>query len=84
MIPLHGSPYRSLDGMFWLQLVKRMFQEVGTDGKTNHSLRATGATRLFEANVPDKLIKEQTGHKSLDALRLYECTSSEQQNQYPI
>ena len=33
---------------------KRMFQEVGIDGKTNHSLRATGATRLFEANVPRK------------------------------
>ena len=32
-------------------MVKRMFQEVGIDGKTNHSLRATGATRLFEANV---------------------------------
>ena len=33
---------------------KRMFQEVGIDGKTNHSLRATGVTRLFEANVPRK------------------------------
>ena len=60
-------------------MVKRMFQEVGIDGKTNHSLRATGATRLFEANVLVKLIKERTGHKSLDALRLYERTSSEQQ-----
>ena len=56
-----------------------MFQEVGIDGKTNHSLQATGATRLFEANVPEKLIKERTGHNSLDALRLYERTSSEQQ-----
>ena len=45
---------------------------------------ATGATRLFEANVPKKLTKERTGHKSLDALRLYERTSSEQQNEYPI
>ena len=39
-------------------MVKRMFQEVGIDWITNHSLRATGATRLFEANVPEKLIKE--------------------------
>ena len=60
-------------------MVKKMFQEVGIEGKTNHSLRATGATRLFEANVPEKLIKERTGHKSLDALRLYERTSTEQQ-----
>ena len=60
-------------------MVKRMFQEVGIEGKTNHLLRATGATRLFEANVPEKLIKERTGHKSLDALRLYERTSVDQQ-----
>ena len=60
-------------------VVKRMFREVGIEGKTNHSLRATGATRLFEANVPEKLIKERTGHKSLDALRLHEHTSVDQQ-----
>ena len=60
-------------------MIKRMFQEVGIDGKTNHSLRARGATHLFEANVPEKLIKERTGHKNLDALRLYKRISSEQQ-----
>ena len=60
-------------------MVKKMFQEVGIEGKTNHLLRAIGATHLFEANVPEKLIKERTGHKSLDALRLYEHTSTEQQ-----
>lgn len=64
-------------------VVKRMFQEVGIDGKTNHSLQVTGASRLCEANVPEKLIKEWTGHKSLDALRLYKCTSSEQQKSVP-
>ena len=57
-------------------MVKRMF---GVQGKTNHSLRATGATRLFEANVPEKLIQERTGHKSVDALRLYEHTFVRQQ-----
>ena len=40
-------------------MVKRVFQEVGINGKTNHSLWTTGATRLFEANVPEKLSKEQ-------------------------
>ena len=60
-------------------MVKRMFEQIGVQGKTNHSLRATGATRLFEANVPEKRIQERTGHKSVDALRLYEHTSVRQQ-----
>ena len=42
-------------------MVKKIFQKVGIEGKTNHSFRATGATRLFEANVPEKLIKKRTG-----------------------
>ena len=60
-------------------MVKKMFEQIGVEGKTNHSLRATGATRLFEANVPEKLIKERTGHRSVDSLRLYEHTSVMQQ-----
>lgn len=46
--------------------------------KSNHSLRATGATEMFAANVPEKLIQSRTGHRSLDALRLYERPSHEQ------
>ena len=42
---------------------------------TNHSLRAYGATSLFQAKVPEKLIQQCTGHKSLKALRQYERTS---------
>ena len=60
-------------------MVKNMCSQIGVTGKTNHSLRATGATRLFEANVPEKLIQERTGHKSTDALRRYERTSVVQQ-----
>ena len=56
-------------------MVKKMFEQIGVEGKTNHSLRATGATRLFEVNVPEKLIKERTGHRSVDSLRLYKHTS---------
>lgn len=55
-----------------------MFQQIGVTGKTNHSLRATGASALFEANVPEKIIQERTGHRSLKALRLYERTTDEQ------
>ena len=39
---------------------------------TNHSFRATGATVLFNAGVPENLIQKRTGHKSLDALHTYE------------
>ena len=44
--------------------------------KTNHSLRATGATKLYESGVPEKLIQEHTGHRSLEALRVYKQTFS--------
>ena len=35
-------------------MVKNMFEMVGIEGKTNHSLRATGATEMFRAGVPEK------------------------------
>ena len=53
-------------------MVKDMFAEVGIAGKTNHSLRATGATNLYTANVPEKMIQQCTGHRLLKALRTYE------------
>ena len=40
--------------------------------KTNHSLHATGVTAMFAAQVPKKMIKDVTGHKSSKALALYE------------
>ena len=45
-------------------VVKTVCEKAGIQGKTNHSLRTTGATRLFAANVPEKLIQERTGHRS--------------------
>lgn len=60
-------------------MVKDMFLAAGiTERKTNHSLRATGATQLFASNVPEKMIQSRTGHRSLDALRLYERPTDEQ------
>ena len=41
---------------------------------TNHSLRATAATRMFSGGVPEKLIADKTGHRTLQALRRYEKT----------
>ena len=62
-------------------MVKDMFSKIGISGKSNHSLRATGASILFQANVPEKIRQEWTGHRSLKALRLYECTTGEQHQQ---
>ena len=60
-------------------LLKEMSVEAGFEQyKTNHSLRATGASALFSAGVPEKIIQKNTGHRSLEALRLYEHVSSEQ------
>ena len=60
-------------------MLKDMCSEAGITGrKTNHSLRATGASELFAAGVPEKIIKERTGHRSLDALHVYEHTTSTQ------
>ena len=42
---------------------------------TNHSLRATSATRMFTAGVPEKIIAEHTGHRSTKGLRQYEHIS---------
>ena len=44
----------------------------------NHSLCATAATALFKADVPEKVIQERTGHRSLDALRKYERSTERQ------
>ena len=59
-------------------MVRDMCSDAGISEKTNHSLRATGATAMFSANVPEKLIQSRTGHRSLQALRVYERPSEEQ------
>ena len=60
-------------------MMKRMCTAACIEGnKTNHSLRASGTTELFQAQVPEKVIQERTGHRSLTAMRLYERTTNEQ------
>ncbi|KAK6184208.1 hypothetical protein SNE40_006721 [Patella caerulea] len=59
--------------------VKRLCQSAGIIGYfTNHSLRATSATRLYQAGVDEQLITEKTGHRS-NAVRAYKRTSDAQQ-----
>ena len=53
------------------QTVCRLCVAAGIEGKfTNHSLRTTNATRLFEAKVDEQLIMQRTGHSS-NAVRAY-------------
>ena len=65
----------------WLNTLKgiipKLSLEAGCDVKyTNHSLRATSATRMFSVGVPEKLIADKIGHHSLKSLRAYERTQS--------
>ena len=46
--------------------------------RSNHSLRATGASALFTAGVPEKIIKGITGHRSSKALEVYERPTQSQ------
>ena len=58
-------------------MVKDICADASVKGnKSNHSLRATGATELYHAGVPEKVIQERTGHLSLTGLRQYEHTSA--------
>ena len=59
--------------------VARLCTEAGISGfRTNHSLRATTETRLYQANVDEQLIMERTGHRSLEGVREYKRTSNNQ------
>ena len=40
--------------------------DAGLPPRTNHSLRATGATTRFQAEVPERIIEKTTGHMSLE------------------
>ncbi len=67
--------YNKLDGT-----VARLCKNAGIPGyRTNHSLRAITAIRLYQAAVDEQLIMERTGHRSLDGVRSYKRTSNVQQ-----
>ena len=48
---------------------------------TNHLLRRSGGSRLFQAGVEQKLVKELTGHRS-DAIDCYQITSECQRQKF--
>lgn len=62
--------------------VGRLCKKAGFKGlRTNHSLRATTATRLYQHGVDEQLVMEMTGHRSVDGVRSYKRTSSEQREE---
>ena len=62
------------------KVVKELMKEAKIEGFfTNHSLRRSGGTRLFNAGIDRKLVKEATGHRS-DAVDAYQVTSDEQRS----
>ena len=51
--------------------------QAGKSGNySNHSLRVTAATRMFDSGIEEQLVKEKTGHKS-NAVRAYKRTSDQ-------
>lgn len=63
------------------KFVKDMCSEAGIAGKTNHSLRATGATRLYMSGTSESAIQGRTGHNGMEALRTYEHVSADQEKE---
>ena len=52
--------------------VARLCSAAGIQGfRTNHSLRATAATRLYQAGDDEQLIMETTGYQSLEGVHSY-------------
>ena len=54
-----------------------MMKQAGFGGHyTNHSLRVSLTTRLFDAEVDKQLILNRTGHSSTDGVCAYKRTST--------
>ena len=54
-------------------VVSKMCKDAGLQGQfSNHSLRATTATRGLEKGISDKLFMERTGHRDIRSLQRYQ------------
>ena len=62
------------------KLLKTIFNKAGinSDKISNHSLRATSISRMYNQGIPEKLIMEQSGHLSKEGVRSYERTTDVQ------
>lgn len=59
------------------KILPDLCESAGFSRKTSHCLRVTCASRLFQSEVQEKLIRERTGHRS-NALLAYEKKSTDQ------
>ncbi len=67
------------------KLIPNMCKAAGIEGyKTGHSGKVTCATTLYRQGFSDQLIKERTGHRSLEALHQYKRTGSNQQHELSL
>ena len=64
------------------QAVRRVMEKGGVSGHfTNHSLCRTCATRLYNSGMDEQRIMSVTGHRSVNAVRVYKEMSDEQQQE---
>ena len=57
--------------------VPRLIREVGIDGYfTNHSLRVTATTRLYDSQIDEASIMQCTGHQSVEGVCAYKRSSN--------
>ena len=51
---------------------------------TNHSVRKTCISRLLDANVPENLVAQLSGHKSTESLQSYKSASAKHQKRMSL
>jgi hypothetical protein len=61
--------------------LKDILKEAGIDhtNRSNHSLRATSISRMYQKQIPEKLIMERSGHLSTEGMMSYQRTTAAQQ-----
>ena len=75
--PDHGLPDSHLESTQSAAWSATFCKAANLPQWTNHALCVTGATRLFDGGIPEKVVKEFTGHQSIECLRKYERTSEQ-------
>ncbi len=83
------KPLKNPKGIVWFEklplghnflsnMINRIMNAAGIKGHfTNHSLRSTATTRLFNAHVDEQLIMNRTGHSSTKGVRNYKRISDQ-------
>lgn len=82
-VPLSDRPW-NCKSRVGVNKLKSIIPEISAESGlcvhyTNHSLRATAVTRMYNKGVPETVIAEKSGHRSMKALCAYEKTSEDQE-----